>query len=227
MLDSVSISRRTRVLAMATLYLCGLAAVAFLVSASRGPVVLVWNLFLAWVPYGIGRCIGRLAARTPSGTGLLVVPTLVWLLFLPNAPYVVTDFVHLARFPPLLWLPAGLFILGFAVVALLLGAFTLYDVHGVVQQRLGRSWGWAFALTVCLLSGLGVWMGRVLRWNSWDALHSPVVVLERTLERLFSDPLAQAFALGYGGLLFLLYAALVGQRRPGPAGGPDRFGSQS
>jgi uncharacterized membrane protein len=215
------VSRRTRALAAASAALCVLAAAAVVVTGSRGPAVLVWNLFLAWIPYGLGRSIVRLARGSRHGTGLLVLPTALWLLFLPNAPYVVTDLVHVARFPPPLWLPAALFISAFALVALVLGLATLFDVHRVVRRRLGHRWGAAFAATVCLLCGLGVWMGRVLRWNSWDALHSPFRVVQATLERLVAGPGGPVFVLAFGALLHALYARTAGRSLRAAARPPE------
>jgi len=212
-----AVSRRTRAFLAASAALCALAVVAVFVTRSGGPAVLVWNLFLAWVPYALGRWVVRLARGSEHGTGLLLLPTALWLLFLPNAPYVVTDLVHVARFEPPMWLPAALFIGAFGLVALALGLATLFDVHRVVRRRLGHGWGRAFALTVCLLCGLGVWMGRFLRWNSWDAIHSPLAVVGRTLERLVADPDGPLFAFGFGGAMFLAYFLTAGRRLLAPA----------
>ncbi|NNE95817.1 MAG: DUF1361 domain-containing protein, partial [Acidimicrobiales bacterium] len=93
-------SRQTTVLGWASVV--ALAAFASWTAATgRSRIdMLPWNLFLAWVPFVIGVGIRRLAARTPHGTGILVLPTALWLLFFPNAPYIVTDLIHLRNSPP-------------------------------------------------------------------------------------------------------------------------------
>lgn len=133
---------------------------------------LAWNLFLAWVPL----VVALLAYdRYRRGTPLLrLVPALgLWLLFLPNAPYIVTDFVHLSatsRAP--LWFD-GIELSAFSWTGLLLGFVSLYLVHAVVRHRFGAAAGWLGVLPVLALVSAGVYLGRVKRWNSWDLLTQP------------------------------------------------------
>ena len=97
---------------------------------------LLWNLFLAWVPFVLALVVyDRYRRGTPLAR---LLPALVlWLLFLPNAPYIVTDFVHLsaARTPPL-WFD-GVELSAFAWTGMLLGFVSLYLVHAVVRHRFG------------------------------------------------------------------------------------------
>ena len=174
-------SRTTTLFAAASLLAGLLVLLRAAISGSFFLSWLPWNLFLAWVPYMIAAVVGRLADHSPHGSGLLVAPTLLWLLFIPNAPYVVTDYVHLrgadgAR----LAYDAGM-IGVFAALSLALGLASLQRMHHVVSRRLGGTWGWAFVGGVSLLCGIGVWMGRVLRWNSWDVLTNPMGLLLTTV----------------------------------------------
>lgn len=204
------LSRRTRGLLALSVVICAMAGVAAVATRNWIAAALVWNLFLAWIPYGLGRWIRRLALCREHGTGLLIGPTLLWLLFFPNAPYIVTDLVHLHRLPSTLLVPGALLISATAALALGLGLLSLRDVHRVVARRLGTTWGWTFVGSVCALCGIGVWMGRVLRWNSWDAFTRPLDVLQSSLEGLLGNPLAAGFAAGFGLGLFLLYRWTLG-----------------
>jgi uncharacterized membrane protein len=133
---------------------------------------LIWNLFLAWIPLLLGLLIYD---RYRRGRPLLVLaPALVlWLLFLPNAPYIVTDFVHLsADSPAPLWLD-GVELSAFAWTGMLLGFVSLYLVHAVARHRFGAVPGWTGVLCVLALVSVGVYLGRVKRWNSWDLLTQP------------------------------------------------------
>jgi uncharacterized membrane protein len=163
---------------------------------------LLWNLVLAWVPVVLALGIRRLAA-SPVPTVGLVAPLALWLLFLPNAPYLVTDLSHLGEQRTPLELD-GL-ILGLAAAGgLLAGSLSLMAIESAVRARLGaRAARIALALAIPLAS-LGVYFGRVLRWNSWDALTEPRALLDQVLAGA-RDPLShgQALAVVAGFALFL------------------------
>lgn len=136
---------------------------------------LVWNLFLAWVPLIAAALAFALARR---GVGLLVVMLVaVWLLFFPNAPYVLTDFIHLhGNGPSPLWYDA-LMLSSFAWTALMLGFASLYLIHAIIEERAGAVVGWVVVVCVLGLSSFGVYLGRFARFNSWDVVARPHLVL--------------------------------------------------
>ena len=178
---------------------------------------LVWNLVLAWIPLLLS--LGVYDAYRRGRSLLWVAPMIVlWLLFLPNAPYIVTDFVHLSassRAP--LWFD-GVELSAFAWTGMLLGFVSLYLVHAVLRDRYGASFGWSAVLFVLALSGVGVYLGRVKRWNSWDLLTQPGQRLAE-LHAHVGDPagLAKAIAVSAGvtSLLaasYLVFYLLMGAR---------------
>ena len=165
---------------------------------------LLWNLFLAWIPLLLALGIYD---RYRHGTQMLVLApaAALWLLFLPNAPYIVTDFIHLAPAPPApLWLD-GAILSAFAWTGILLGFVSLYLVHAVVRHRFGARSGWATVLGALALTSAGVYLGRFLRWNSWDLLVRPGQRLGQVLPRL-SDVASIAHA---GAVTLLLTGALA------------------
>ncbi len=170
---------------------------------------LVWNLILAWVPMLLALVVYDGYRR--SGSLLPLAPALVlWVLFLPNAPYIVTDFVHLsANTPASLWLD-GIELSAFAWTGMLLGFVSLYLVHAVVRHRFGAPTGWASVLCVLALASAGVYLGRVKRWNSWDLLTQPGTKLAELHSHL-GDPagLARAFSITVGVTVLLAAAYLV------------------
>jgi uncharacterized membrane protein len=183
---------------------------------------LPWNLMLAWVPYGISRGIRVLERRTQPGAGVLVLPTCAWLLFFPNAPYIVTDLVHLADAPPGRFGIELAMIVLFAAIAMALAVRSLDTMHAIVRRRLGVPAGWTFATVVVLLTGLGVWMGRVLRWNTWDFARDPLGLVATTFRSLVSAETAAssaAFILAFSAGLFSIYRSAA---RPGPDRPPPR-----
>ncbi len=155
---------------------------------------LVWNLFLAWVPLAFA-VAAYLRARG-RGIGPLVVLLLVlWLLFFPNAPYLLTDFIHLQEGPAPLWYDA-LMLSAFAWTALLVGFASLYLVQSILRRSFGAPVGWLFVLGVLALSSVGVYIGRFIRFNSWDAVLHPRDVVEVAHARIVAESpeMAQALA---------------------------------
>ena len=169
-------SRRRRAtygaLGLASLFCIALVAVRFGYTHEARHGGLIWNLFLAWIPFGLAIVVydrHRAGARP-----LALLPlALLWLLFLPNAPYIVTDLKHLD--PPgsaPLWFDV-LVIAAPAWTGMLLGFFSLYLMQGVARRTAGEVAGWALVVGALGLSSFGIYLGRVLRWNSWDVLTNP------------------------------------------------------
>ena len=180
---------------------------------------LVWNLFLAWIPLVLALVVYDGARRGwPAGT--LAAIGLGWLLFLPNAPYIVTDLKWLGNFRSGTHWVDPVLIGGAAAIGLVLGFLSLYLVQEVVVRRLGRLAGWTLAFGALAASGVGVYLGRFERWNSWDVFTEPTRVVGQ-LASAALDPLAHgrplawsiAFALAWCAGYALFYAAFGGQLR--------------
>jgi len=201
----------TRLLVLgALLGWCGLLLLVRVVhSSSLSFVFLVWNLILASVPALAALAFVRAAERR-SPAPVQAAWFALWLVFLPNAPYIVTDFMHL-RPRPLVPLWYDIAILASCTgTGLLLTYTSLADVQGVMARRFSQFAGWLLAAAALLLSGFGIYLGRVLRWNSWDALSSPLqlvtAIADRALNPL-SHPQTVAMTAVYGVSLLLGYGA--------------------
>ncbi len=210
-------------LAVATGLCLALLAVRLVHTRTWDYIGLGWNLFLAWLPM-----LGALAAynlyKRHSRPSWLVTAAgaSFWLLFFPNAPYLVTDILHLrpaASMP--LWYDLML-VNAFAWTGLFLGLVSLYLMQTLVQWMAGRPASWLFVLVISGLTGFGIYLGRFLRWNSWDLLLSPHRVLLDVAVRvrhpiayhqtfLFSALFSLFFATAY----LMLVAVMHLQREPG------------
>jgi uncharacterized membrane protein len=150
---------------------------------------LVWNLFLAWVPF-VFALGAYLLARRRSGPAVVVLG-LLWLLFFPNAPYMLTDFIHLDDSPAApLWYDA-LMLASFAWTALVLGFASLYLMQMIWQRAAGPAVAWLGVLGALALASFGVYLGRFLGFNSWDALVRPrgvIDVIRTDLENPLQHP---------------------------------------
>ncbi len=150
-----------------------IARVAY--SGSVRYVILVWNLFLAWIPFVLAFLAYMLSWR--RGLILfLVIPVfaLLWLIFFPNAPYILTDLQHLSQgsnnVP--LWYDVILLV-WFSWTGMLLGIVSLNLMQEIIKREFGRPLGWIFVFLVAGLSSAGVYVGRFIRLNSWDILQNP------------------------------------------------------
>lgn len=174
-------------------------------TGSRYYLFLIWNLLLAGIPLVASTCL-RLARRCRLSLIIQSGCFGFWLLFLPNAPYILTDLLHLtAKSPAPAWYDLAL-LLSCAGTGLLLGYLSLIDVHDIVAENFGQAMGWALALSSLLLSGFAIYLGRFLRWNSWDVLARPTILLDiagrflhpASHSRTFAVTLIYGITLGFG-----------------------------
>jgi uncharacterized membrane protein len=188
---------------------------------------LVWNLFLAWIPYLSSLWAAHIHQRFPSRWWYLLIPSALWLIFFPNAPYIVTDFLHLrARAPIPFWYDVGMLTV-FAWTGLFLAVFSLRTMQTLVKNFLGTVASWLFVLGSLGLGGLGVYIGRFLRWNSWDLLLHPHNVLADVIIRL-ANPLNHPGTLGVTFMFaaFLLVCYLTFTIIPSPEYPPIKGGDR-
>jgi uncharacterized membrane protein len=169
---------------------------------------LIWNLFLACLPLAFSRTVELLSRRGASAwtRGMLFC---LWLLFLPNAPYIVTDLVHVAPLTgPLSWYDSGM-VLSCASAGLLVGYLSLRDMQRLIEQSFGNTAGWSLVAGASMLSGFGVYLGRVQRWNSWDVVTDPVALF-RTIADVLVNAQSHTYVimLLFGVGLLLGYTAL-------------------
>lgn len=171
---------------------------------------LVWNLFLAWVPLAaalIAHALARSGAHgSAAGAGI------VWLVFFPNAPYMLTDYIHLRETPqgsPLWW--DALMLSSFVWTALMLGFFSLYLMQEVWSAYVrNRFVSWLLAALALALGSFGVYLGRFVHINSWDALLHPRNVAHIVATQV-ENPINHPRLVGTIGLLtaFLLIGYVI------------------
>jgi len=188
---------------------------------------LVWNVFLAMLPPLFAWLFLHCRA-----TGVRVALAALWCLFFPNAPYLVTDMIHLAHlsfvhwgegreiYPWLTLMQAGISMF----LATTMGLWSLSVMHRAMRNRWGSLAGWLTVVLNCAASGYAVYLGRFLRLNSWDVLR-PDLLLRRAL--LYTDGFALRFAASFGAYvlftycIFRAFGALYAQKPPLPTGRPQ------
>jgi len=164
---------------------------------------LVWNLFLALIPYTITTAL-LTTSRINKFT--LFVAFGIWLLFLPNAPYIITDLLHLNNSDHhLMWLDV-LVITSFAFNGLILFFLSLSDMEKLLRQYISPKFLLPVLLSIFGLTAFGIYLGRFLRYNSWEIVNNPMPILVDSLTIIFQPQLeAWVFTLTFGAFLAISY----------------------
>jgi uncharacterized membrane protein len=179
----------------------------FVYSGVLSYAFLVWNLFLAWVPL-IFSLLADVCFEKRTGNGVLAILCgIVWLVFFPNAPYIVTDFLHLGATGQVPQWFDLILILSFALTGLFLGFTSLYVMQNLVTKVFGKRVGWVFVVFVLGLCGFGIYLGRFLGWNSWDVLVDPKTLAGDVVDRL-AHPFLHRRTFAVSSLLAVVFISM-------------------
>jgi uncharacterized membrane protein len=196
----------TVLLLLLSLFSFSLTAFRIFYTGSLEFISLNWNLFLAFIPWLLSSII--ILGKLQNNKILLILLLMTWILFFPNSPYILTDLFHLGinAYAPI-WFDLVL-ILSFALTGLLFGFISLMDIEKILSEYFSKGKVIFLTIVFLFLGGFGVYIGRYLRWNSWDVISSPVSLFSDILHR-FSNPIAHpktwALTILLGILLNLLY----------------------
>jgi uncharacterized membrane protein len=179
---------------------------------------LLWNLILAWLPYLFSLLAVYIFTTNRKHWLFIGLLGILWLIFFPNAPYMVTDFYHLEpRNPVPLWFDISLIAI-FAFTGFFLAIASLRSIHIIIEGYLGKIIGWVFALLALNLASLGVYLGRFGRYNSWDILTEPKSVIREIAYNLL-NPLDNlgfvGFTLMFSSILLVSYLMFMTGPHPG------------
>ena len=198
-------------LTLSALFSCLLVVARVIRTGQLTFAFMPWNLFLAYVPYLIS---GQLTKPIPNRL-LRIAILLIWLLFIPNSFYILTDLFHLADNHRSAIVPEWfdlVLILSFAWNGLLLGVLSIRQIEKLLAPQASSLGHWVFLVPVMLLNSLGVYIGRYLRYNSWDIVTNPVDLFGDII-RIVAHPLryrdAWDMIVCYSVLLTLMYSLLT------------------
>lgn len=171
---------------------------------------LIWNLFLAWIPFILAYIAHSISWRKIWLYLVIPIIAVLWLIFFPNAPYMLTDLQDLARKASgaPLWYDV-IIVVWCSWTAMLLGIVSLYLMHDIVQRTFGRFIGWSFVFAISALSSFGIYVGRFVRLNSWDILQDPAETAMDILG-IIVDPSRRlaAFLISYTFFFLFVYLLL-------------------
>jgi uncharacterized membrane protein len=194
--------------ACAVCILLVLARVAY--SSTGRHAGLIWNLFLAWIPFMLAYFAHAVSWRRAALYFVIPFIAFLWFIFFPNAPYMLTDLQDLSRraVGAPLWYDV-IIVVWCSWTGMLLGLVSLYLMQDIVVRSFGRVVGWVFVFVISALSSFGMYIGRFVRLNSWDILQDPAETAQEVLG-IVVDPSMRlaAFTLLYTGFFLFVFLLL-------------------
>lgn len=190
-----------------SLFCFGLSLFRIYISGTRSFFFLNWNLFLAAIPWFASTYL-FLKPKSKWKTGFIL---LLWILFFPNAPYILTDLFHLRFFHSApIWFDLVL-VLSFAWTGLIFGFLSLNDLYKIGSNWIKSPWLRISTIFLLFLSSYGIYIGRYLRWNSWDIFTKPILLFQEILAPIlepFNHPRAWGMTILLGILLNIMFWTL-------------------
>ncbi|REG99778.1 DUF1361 domain-containing protein [Flavobacterium aquicola] len=191
------------ILALFTIYNLFLLVIRVKLTNTAFLYYLVWNLFLAFVPYFLISYLNIQILNQKSRIKSFSI-LFIWLLFLPNSFYILTDLIHLTQSGTRLFWFDLIVISSYAVIGFTVGIISLIKFEFILKTYVSALITNLIMPIICFLSGLGIYLGRILRYNSWDILSNPIELFNDILTSSLS-PHSLLFSLYYGGYIYLLY----------------------
>ncbi|MBO9658928.1 MAG: DUF1361 domain-containing protein [Chitinophagaceae bacterium] len=197
-------------LLISSIFSCLLLAARVITTGYNTYLFLIWNLFLAVIPYLVSEWLSTRVRIMENRFSLLLV-LIGWLVFIPNAFYIITDLFHLHEFNDVpAWFDL-LLIFSFAWNGLLFGLLSVRRIESILQAVTGRSFSLLFVFFVMWLNAFGIYIGRYLRFNSWDIVSKPFSLFSDLMD-IILDPLKYRMDWGmvfvYATFMTVLYLTL-------------------
>ena len=170
-----------------------------------------WNLFLAWIPIFIVIWLENKVKINALQKWEVLFASLMWLLFFPNSPYIITDLVHLQSLSGNTYWHYQIMIFTYAFVSLACGLLSLYWIQKVWTKIFSLNWSNFFTFGSIMLSGYGIFLGRVQRWNSWDLFIHPFSLLKYMFHSI-KNPTAILMTFEFSifiGLAYWMFYSLI------------------
>ncbi len=144
-------------------------------------VYLLWNIFLAMIPFIISSILLFYLNNKKLKISMFIVGGILWLFFLPNAPYIVTDIIHIGRSHSAPILYDTFLVFSSAWLGLILGMYSLLHIETIIKSKLSDKMSSLIMVAIIFLTSFGVYLGRFLRFNSWDIFYDVSLLFNNIL----------------------------------------------
>ena len=208
----------TLLLIMMSIFCFALSLSRYYLTGSLRYLFLNWNLFLAFIPWLVTTAI-MISPGLHTKKIVLIGLLALWLLFFPNAPYILTDLFHLSKQSTApIWFDTVL-VLSFAWTGLSFGVVSLIDIESLLSKNFKWLTVKCIIITLLFIASFGIYLGRFLRWNSWDILDEPLGIMHDIGDRIinpFSYPRTWGMTILFGVLLNMMYwtIKLIREKKP-------------
>jgi uncharacterized membrane protein len=135
---------------------------------------LIWNLFLAGLPFVVSSLLVSYARQKKISRIVYILGGIVWLLLLPNAPYMITDLIHITEGHSLHFFYNTLLFFSSAIVGLLFFLYSLSHIEELLRMKFSQKKTIWMLMGIIFLASFGVCLGRFFRFNSWDTITQPL-----------------------------------------------------
>jgi len=184
----------------------GLLIVRILASGTLRLSFLQWNLFLAWLPVVFAFFVKVRVFKPKDITWQNMLLLAFWIFFLPNSFYIITDLIHLQSSGEVSLLYDTAMITSFVLNGLLLGYVSIYIIERVLKRFLETKNIQIVVQLVLLLSAFAIYLGRYLRWNTWDIVFNPAGIIFDVSDRII-NPGSYLHTFVITGTYFVLLSA--------------------
>tara|TARA_R110002051_G_scaffold101623_5_gene172463 strand:- start:1314 stop:1991 length:678 start_codon:yes stop_codon:yes gene_type:complete len=193
-------------LLLSIIFAISLVLIRMKITNSHFYIFLIWNLFLAGIPYIISQTIKN-HVLLQSSKVYRYFGLITWIIFLPNSPYIITDLIHLENGNSnLVWFDLFL-VFVFAVNGLLLGLLSMLDMFQIISFRYSKKVACITMIKASFLAGYGIYLGRFLRFNSWDIMIQPKSLFNQMIYSIY-DAKMILITFIFGGFIWILFSLM-------------------
>lgn len=202
---SMKHARLFRILLLSSLFSVGLFSVRLFSQQNFEYWYLNWNLLLAWIPLLLGILLVDRLKTTRWLSWQNIMLSVLWLGFLPNSFYIITDFIHLQHTLNATLLFDAVLLFSFTLNGLLLGFLSTSMIHRELNKRFDKNIASTMVAGIFLACSFAIYLGRYLRWNTWDVLINPAGLLFDVSDR-FINPGAHGETFSTTALFFVFFS---------------------
>lgn len=164
-------------------------------------IFILWNILLAFIPFFISFILLSLSKEKKLSKIIFIIGFIIWMLFIPNAPYIVTDFIHLGEIRSVPMIYDVFLIFSSASVGLMLGFHSFFHIEQIIKTKYSPRVTSLIMSLIMIIISFGIYLGRFMRFNSWDVFVNHTSLI-KNVWKIFSQSTANTEVFLYTGLFF-------------------------
>lgn len=147
---------------------------------------ILWNIFLAFIPFFISYTLLSLLKNNRLSKIIFIAGIIFWILFIPNAPYLVTDIIHIGEIRAVPIIYDALLLFNSALIGLLFGVYSISHIEQILKIKYSQKIASLVIFVTIFFISFGIYIGRFLRFDSWDIFENPIS-FTRAIGEIFMD----------------------------------------